>query len=343
MNNRFNQNFDLSDDLEDFNNSNLPRIKITNDKTKNKKKAKKVKKINAAMTSQADDHNSFQFTYKASRYEAPWIKASLGKFHEQQWFDDVLRLIRGGKEASVYLCKGNQSSKQDYLAAKVYRPRRFRNLRKDHLYREGRERLDESGNVITNDGMLYAMKKKSTYGLQLMHQSWISHEFETMKILHAAGADIPTPYACDHNAILMDYFGAEGMPAPTLNEVDLSISEAEQLFKRVIENVEIMLANRIVHGDLSAYNILYWEGDLCLIDFPQAISPDQNHNAYRIFTRDITRICDYFTHQGVNCQAVELSQKLWQANAFQFFTPVHPAHLDGDSQDDKDYWNNIRQ
>jgi serine/threonine-protein kinase RIO1 len=37
----------------------------------------------------------------------------------------------------------------------------------------------------------------------MMHTSWVQHEFQTMQILHAAGADVPVPYACDNNAILM--------------------------------------------------------------------------------------------------------------------------------------------
>ncbi len=54
-----------------------------------------------------------------------------------------------------------------------------------------------------------------------------------------------------------------------------------------------MLANNVVHGDLSAYNILYWQGDIRIIDFPQAVNPYKNPNAYRIFERDVERICQY--------------------------------------------------
>ncbi len=49
-----------------------------------------------------------------------------------------------------------------------------------------------------------------------------------------------------------------------------------------------------MHGDLSAYNILYWEGHIALIDFPQVVPARDNRNAYAIFERDVTRLCAVF-------------------------------------------------
>jgi catechol 2,3-dioxygenase-like lactoylglutathione lyase family enzyme len=42
---------------------------------------------------------------------------------------DVLRRVKGGKEANVYCCRTHPSTGVDLLAAKLYRPRMFRNLR----------------------------------------------------------------------------------------------------------------------------------------------------------------------------------------------------------------------
>ena len=80
------------------------------------------------IAAQDDTHASFKFTYKASRHEAGWMLDSLGTFYEQKWISDVLRLIKGGKEASVYLCRSGVAVDAPYLAVKVYRPRMFRNL-----------------------------------------------------------------------------------------------------------------------------------------------------------------------------------------------------------------------
>ncbi len=171
---------------------------------------------------QADGADSFDFSYHASRQERVWIVDSLGGFYEGQWIGDVLRQVKGGKEASVYQClAGVAAQGQHYLAAKIYRPRPFRALKKDHLYREGRSELDEDGNEILDDRMAHAMQKRTQYGKDLLHTSWIEHEYQALVRLHAAGADVPAPYARGNNAILMGYIGGDDMPAPALSELEL--------------------------------------------------------------------------------------------------------------------------
>jgi RIO kinase 1 len=260
---------------------------------------------------QDDSRSNFKFTYKAARFEEWWLLDSLGGFYEQQWITDVLRRVKGGKEASVYQCRAGVPIQAELVAAKVYRPRSLRNLRNDGLYREGRHDLDENGRQIFDDGMLHAMEQKTEFGRELQHQSWIAYEFTTMQVLRAAGADVPEPYTMAQNAILMGYIGGIGAAAPTLSEIGLEASEAADLFERTIRNIDILLAHDRIHGDLSAYNILYWEGKITLIDFPQVVSPRTNPHAFKIFRRDVKRVCEYFAAQGVRVDAERLAGELW--------------------------------
>ena len=265
---------------------------------------------------QDNSTRTFQFTYQAARFEAGWLLDSLGYFYEQHWISDVLRMVKGGKEASVYLCASGQSVGTPYVAAKVYRPRQFRSLKNDQLYRLDREVLDENGNRVADLGMLKAQHKRSVYGEQIRHQSWIAYEFQTLRTLHAAGADVPRPYEMGNNVIMMDYIGDEQVAAPTLNTVTLEREEARRLFECLLRNVELMLANGIVHADLSAYNILYWDGAITLIDFPQVISPGGHRYAYQIFRRDMARVCEYFSRQGVHTDPARLAADLWTAHGY---------------------------
>ena len=333
------------DDVDPDEYSGLPKIKHVSHPhaTLNRKpvspKSKKGKSVQVIEPVQAQV-DEMRMSYHASRHEHEWLLGSLEIFYEQQWFDDVLRLIKGGKEASVYLCAANASVGMEYLAAKVYRPRRFRSLKNDHFYQEGRSRLDQSGNLILDDGMNHAMDKRTQYGLELLHGSWIEHEFQTMRILHEAGADTPIPLERGNNVILMSYVGEAESPAPTLNTIDLSRQEAQVLFERVLHNIEVMLDHNRVHADLSAYNILYWDGDITLIDFPQAINPDENNNAYMIFQRDITRVCEYFARQGVSSKPVQIARSLWQARNRRITPQLDPRFLDDQSEADRMIWNN---
>jgi len=297
----------------------FPRIKGLPQKhiaSSDRNKSRRLSKHDEDVYAQSDDLRSYDFTYAASRHEAWWLLDSLGPFYDEQWFDDVLQMVKGGKEASVYLCKGNPSTGTRFLAAKVYRPRSLRNLRKDHIYREGRAQLDADGLEIFDDRQNRAILRRTAYGQELMHTSWIEHEFKTLQILHEAGCDVPAPYASDHNAILMDFIGDIRAGAPTLNGINLDRNNALRIFDQVIQNVDLMLSHDRIHGDLSAYNILFWQNEITLIDFPQAINPKQNPNAYPIFLRDITRICDYFSHQGVDPDPENLAEDLWTTHDF---------------------------
>jgi len=331
-----NSNTDL-DDFEDDLEHNLSVIhqKTNPQRRKGKTQPRQKGSRQVARSVNLFDETEYPFTYRASLYEKEWLLGSISEFYAQNWFEDILTLVKGGKEASVYLCRAPLGIGKPLLAAKVYRPRRFRNLKKDHIYREGREHLDVNGKVVLDERAYHAMNKRSSYGLELLHTSWVGHEFLTMEILHAAGADIPKPYASSNNAILMDYVGDETAAAPSLNSIHLTAAEARPLFQRVIHNIDLMLSCNRVHADLSAYNILYWEGEIRLIDFPQAIDPDENQNAWRIFSRDVTRVCEYFATQGVPCNAAALAYKLWRSRGRNTRPELDPRYLDPENEQDR--------
>lgn len=119
-----------------------------------------------------------------------------------------------------------------------------------------------------------------------------------------------------------------------MNQIDLDPDESVYLFERVLENIEIILANDRVHGDQSAYNILYWDGEITIIDFPQAVSPDENRSAYAIIKRNLTHICQYFARQGVDVEPHTIAADMWTAYQHCITPDVHPNLLD--NQDDKD-------
>jgi RIO kinase 1 len=73
-----------------------------------------------------------------------------------------------------------------------------------------------------------------------------------------------------------------------------------------------MLAAGVVHGDLSAYNVLYWQGRLTIIDFPQMVDPHDNPEAYALFQRDLARVCAFFERLGVPSQPDRLARDLWR-------------------------------
>lgn len=260
---------------------------------------------------EAPSESNFNPTFSSSKHERRWIRQYLGPFYDDHLITDVLRQVRGGKEATVYCCRAHPSTGEELLAAKVYRPREFRALRNDAPYREGRMVINEAGKEVRDQRALHAVRNKTKVGLEILNATWLGHEFGMLARLHEAGVAVPRPVAQESNAILMTYVGDDEMAAPTLSQVSLARDEAEVLFVALLDDVETLLRCGCIHGDLSAFNILYWKGRGVLIDFPQAVDPFKNPQAWPIFRRDLERLCQYFARQGVRRDAERLARGIW--------------------------------
>lgn len=230
----------------------------------------------------------------------------LEEFFDSGLIEEVLGLVKIGKEASVYCCRGGPGLGGDLVAAKVYRARQYR-FKNDAVYQQARSReLGLRGRALR------AMENKSSFGRKVQSGTWIGHEFETLSSLYEAGADVPRPFAAAGDALLMEFFGDESEAAFQLNRTTLRQDEAGPLFGRLMDNVELWLAHNRVHGDLSPHNILYFEGQVRVIDFPQSVDPRFNSAARDLLERDIANVCRYFASYGVEADSGEIAFDLWQ-------------------------------
>jgi RIO kinase 1 len=271
--------------------------------------------VRAQLTDFSEDIADFVPTYAAAldpkHFERKWLVEQVKPYYQQEMITDVVRRVKGGKEANVYCCTAHPATGLDYVAAKLYRPRTLRHLKNDAVYKAGRQLADAEGREIKDRRVKLALKQKTRFGRQVDIAWWIGNEYGAQSRLYQVGADVPRPIAHSGDSILMEYIGDEDMPAPTLIDVSLSPNEAQRLFKRVLDNVALMLDNHLVHGDLSAYNILYADGAIKIIDFPQMVGARTNPHAFELLRRDIRRVCDYFGRYGVRSEPERLSADLW--------------------------------
>jgi RIO kinase 1 len=149
-------------------------------------------------------------------------------------------------------------------------------------------------------------------------------------MLYTAGADVPKPLAHGSNVILMEFIGEQAMPAPTLQQVSLTSSEARVVFNRLVENLSIFLACHRVHADLSAYNILIGSEGFKIIDFPQAVDPRRNPDAKELFSRDVERLCQYFNRYGFSLQPLKIASGLWEK--YQFTNALDAGYEESDDE-----------
>jgi len=225
-------------------------------------------------------------------------------FYEQELITDVLHAVKSGKEATVYCCRAHPSTGTEFLAAKGYRPRQVRSFKNDAVYQQGRAAL------LRPDRRAYT--KRTKYGgSSIPVGTWIGSDFETHVLFHEAGADVPVPIALSSDAILMEYVGDADSAAPLLHHVSLEPDEARRLLGLAVRNVELFLSCYRVHADLSAFNILYWQGALKIIDFPQSVDVFINGNAFALLMRDIENVCKHFARQGVEADPFRIGMDLW--------------------------------
>lgn len=230
---------------------------------------------------------------------------ALEEFASEAQITEVLNVVKSGKEATVYRCRADPSLGAAYVAAKVYHSTGHRSFQRGAAYEEGR--FFGPGQVRR------AIANRSEFGKQAQLAAWVEREFEVLSALNYAGADVPAPFACTEKAILMEYVGAEGGMAPQLQHAPVEADEAEALFERVLWNIELFIRQDVVHGDLSAFNILYHQGQPRIIDFPQAVDPRTNSNAKAMLERDIGNVLQYFSRHRVGREedAGRMARNLW--------------------------------
>jgi RIO kinase 1 len=233
------------------------------------------------------------------------LDEALEPFLNDGLVEEILFPIKSGKEAVVYCCRGGDRLDQQLVAAKVYKSRAHRAFRNDALYREGR--------VILNKRDARAAAKRTRHGRDVMSGTWTNHEWDTLRTLYAAGADVPMPLAHSGTGLLMEYIGNAEQAAPALRGAELSRHEATSIWERLLDNIQLWLSCYIVHGDLSAYNVLYDGTRAVVIDFPQAIDPRFNGNAYSLLLRDVENLARFFARYGVESDPSALVDQLWRS------------------------------
>ena len=248
-----------------------------------------------------DDDFDLDFDLDNSTIQYPELET----FFNEGYLSEVLYMVKSGKEATVYCCLAGPAldTRDELVAAKIYRSRKNRNFKNDAVYQEGRMRQEKHERR--------AVRGKTEFGREVQAGMWVGHEFATMKALHKAGAAIPRPLASASSALVMEYLGDRELAAPLLQQAPFEPAEAPHLFRQVMDNIRLWLSANYVHGDLSPYNILYWQGKITVIDFPQAVDPRFNSNALTLLSRDIENICRFFGRYGVESQPARIADNLW--------------------------------
>jgi RIO kinase 1 len=222
-------------------------------------------------------------------------------------------VIKSGKEAQVELVERiGDDGGSCLLARKRYLPRtvthkgqleamgvqRASTFRHDVQYREGRQ--------FRKSRDRRAIERMSTYGKRLLQDRWTGTEFEVMSTLWQCGVPVPYPVSYADDVFDLEYVGSWEAAAPQLAAARLSPDELAEAFGQLRAGLRSITAAGFAHGDLSAYNLLWWEERLWFIDFPQAIDIAANLQGLDFLHRDVVNVCGWFDRRGVDVDAEEV-------------------------------------
>lgn len=193
--------------------------------------------------------------------------------------DKVLRPLKSGKEASVFVVHGGG----EVRCAKVYKDMAQRSFQQRTLYQEGRK--------VRGSREARAMSKATRYGRKQQEVAWKNAEVDALYQLRDAGVRVPEPFGYFHGVLVMELVSdADGHSAPRLGEVDLSPEQAREFHRVLVRQVVKMLCAGLIHGDLSEYNVLVAEDGPVVIDFPQVVSAAGNNASRRLLLRDVNAL-----------------------------------------------------
>ncbi len=228
------------------------------------------------------------------------IPARLQPLVEDGLVDDVIRQLMSGKEAMVFIvrCGG------EIRCAKVYKEANKRAFRQAVDYTENRK--------TKNSRRARAMEKRTRYGRKAQEEAWQSAEVDALYRLAAAGVRVPRPYNFHEGVLLMELVaGADGEPAPRLDEVEFTSEEARTCHHTLMMQVVRMLCAGVIHADLSEFNVLLASDGPVIIDLPQAVDAAGNNHAKIMLERDVRNLTNYFGRYAPELLATDYGKEIW--------------------------------
>ena len=243
--------------------------------------------------------------------------------------DEVLRPLKSGKEASVYVVRAGD----EVRCAKVYKDMAQRSFQQRVQYQEGRK--------VRGSREARAIGKASKYGRKQQETAWKNTEVDALYQLREAGVRVPEPHGYFHGVLVMELVtDADGHSAPRLGEVELAPDQARGFHRFLVRQVVKMLCVGLIHGDLSEYNVLVGPDGPVVIDFPQVVSAGGNNAARRMLLRDVNNLTASLGRWAPELLDTWYGEEMWalfEAGALQpdtvltgEFTPdTRTADLDG--------------
>ena len=158
-----------------------------------------------------------------------------------------------------------------------------------------------------------------------MVKVWAEKELRNYRRIHSAGIPCPTPIFLKAHILLMEFLGENGWPSPRLKDAALSERHMREAYVQTILIMRHLYQRcKLVHGDLSEYNLLWHKKKVYVIDVSQSVETD-HPSALDFLRKDASNVNDYFSKVG-NLNVMTTRQ------LFEFITTVIAIDDDDDQE-----------
>jgi RIO kinase 1 len=214
--------------------------------------------------------------------------------------DEVIRPLKSGKEATVYLVRSGGETR----CAKVYRDMAQRSFQKRAQYQEGRK--------VRGSRQARAMSKSTRFGRREQEAAWKNAEVDALYQLTSAGVRVPRPFGYFNDTLIMELVtDAAGDPAPRLGDLELAPDTARDYHGFLIQQIVRMLSIGLIHGDLSEFNVLVGPNGPVIIDLPQVVNAAGNNGALAMLERDVNNIRGTLGRFAPELLNTEFAREMW--------------------------------
>ncbi len=216
--------------------------------------------------------------------------------------DTELGILKTGKEADVFLVERAVDDRRAVvMAAKRYRGADRRNFHRNAAYTDGRRGRDSRE--------ARAAARGTAFGRVVAAGQWADAEWSSLRQCWELGLPVPYPVQIDGTEILMEWVSTgpehDRETAPRLAQTRPDTSLLRDYFEQLRDVLATMAQHGIVHGDLSAYNILAAGERLVVIDLPQVVDLVGNPRGMEFLLRDCANVCAWFRSKGLSPEVAD--------------------------------------
>lgn len=226
----------------------------------------------------------------------PRTRLILFKLISRGFLEQIDGCLSTGKEANVYYAKAGKAAaasmqnSKEASAAMVTTEFAIKIYKTSILVFKDRDKY-VAGEHRWRKGYCKSNPRK-------MVKVWAEKEMRNYRRLYAAGIPCPAPILLKSHVLIMEFLGTGGWPSPRLKDANLKEKRLREAYVQTIFIMRHMYQRcKLVHGDLSEYNLLWHNNEIFVIDVSQSVESD-HPSALDFLRKDASNVNDYFSKAG---------------------------------------------